>query len=125
MFLLGHLFGFVSAYAAGGRSSLRVCLPAHLRPRSGKASVKCVVYVSVLRQGDFGDPSLPNTVTSLTEFVAVGGTQGETLHYCCSAGMASGSLPREGLGLGDREGKGGKNITDSFNATHENVFFPS
>lgn len=44
----------------------------------------------------------------LTEFVAVGGTQGETPHYCCSAGMASVSLPREGLVLGNREAKRGK-----------------
>lgn len=42
---------------------------------------------------------------SLTEFVAVGGTHREAPHYCCSTGMASVPLPREGLLLANREAK--------------------
>lgn len=57
---------------------------------------------------DVGDPSLPNTDFSLTPFVTVGGTQGETPHYCSSAGIAILSLLREGLVLGNREAKRGK-----------------
>lgn len=108
MFLLGHLFGFVSAYAAEGQECSEVLFSCPSQAMQWKASVQRGVCVCVLRRGDLGDPSLPSAVTSLTESVAEGGTQGETLHYCCSAGVASVSLPREGLVLGNREAKRGK-----------------
>lgn len=59
----GHLFEFVSAYAAKGQDFFEVL--SSCTSQAIKWKGKCGVYGCVLRQGHFGDPSLPSTVTSL------------------------------------------------------------
>lgn len=45
--------------------------------------------------------------------MTVGGTRGEAPHYGCTAGVASVSLPREGLVSGEQGGKEGERTLET------------
>lgn len=93
-----------------------------------KSEVGCVgLYEHFPTEGRGWSPISPiHSDFSLSKFAAVGGTQGEAPHYRCTAGICICEFARQGLVLGNRERqRGEENIIDTFNASHENAFFPS